>query len=773
MFVTNVLAVVANGGSLSLDILLRVEDQEGNPVRGASVLVDASGGRTSHWYGSLIDLENGWYQVCDVGFFVGPSVSISVIAQKPGYIDGQYQARASYGDICAEATPTNTNTPASTPTPTSTVCAADVNYTIAQSDGGTIVPGRNELQGVQPVVTLDFPFVIYGHSSTTAAISRQGNIQFLGNIAGYQGGCLPRASGFGWALFPHNDNFSTDPTISHILTSVTGVAPNRTYNIEWRTAYTGGAGRADFEVRLYEGQRRFDFVYGQLDRNGANALVGVQGLSAGVYTQFSCGTTNLYAGLVLAFTQQSCGTATPTPTNTDTPTETPSPCPLCPTFTSTSSATPSITRTGIPTFTPTLTNTPSNTPTITPTFTSTATATSTVCGVGSWRPRAPYPQQIQGEALETLGGIIYSFGGYSGSNVATAISYKYNLSQNTWTTIAPLPVARRDASAVTDGTYIYILNGADGSGNGQSNLYRYDPTTDSYSTLPPSPEGTLAQGAVYVSGKIYRIAGCISQGLPCPATSSIDVYTVSTNSWAPDATVSPYPQAVGWPRIAVSGGYIYSAGGALSTPAGGDSLKTYRYSPATDTWDDGSISDLPEAREWSAGAIYNGRWLLASGDMIGLDMQDPGGPWVTLPAQPAPRYFGAGVSNGSAFYTVGGHDANWTVWAETQHYAEGPCPTITPRPQVCEPVNWMNAVYVSVSMTTIQKTGGANSTWDAGASSDRAIASGDGYVLASVDTTNSYRIFVSLMATPTRELLMLILASTWRAAHSKYTRPEP
>jgi hypothetical protein len=48
---------------------------------------------------------------------------------------------------------------------------------------------------------------------------------------------------------------------------------------------------------------------------------------------------------------------------------------------------------------------------------------------------------------------------------------------------------------------------------------------------------------------------------------------------------------------------------------------------------------------------------------------------------------------------------------------------------------------VTVSGNTIQKTGGAGSTWDAGAVSTMAILSGDGYVQASVDVTNTYRMF--------------------------------
>src|SRR5207249_9717735 len=70
-----------------------------------------------------------------------------------------------------------------------------------------------------------------------------------------------------------------------------------------------------------------------------------------------------------------------------------------------------------------------------------------------------------------------------------------------------------------------------------------------------------------------------------------------------------------------------------------------------------------------------------------------------------------------------------------------PTLTPTPIPAICEPVVWMSGVYVAVSGNTIQKNLGAPSTWDAGAISTRAISSGDGYVFATVDATNTYRMF--------------------------------
>ena len=57
------------------------------------------------------------------------------------------------------------------------------------------------------------------------------------------------------------------------------------------------------------------------------------------------------------------------------------------------------------------------------------------------------------------------------------------------------------------------------------------------------------------------------------------------------------------------GNYIY-AGGGNAFPD-----KTYRYDPSTDTWDDAAIADLPAGRSAAASGVYNGRWVLAGGDV--------------------------------------------------------------------------------------------------------------------------------------------------------------
>ena len=64
-------------------------------------------------------------------------------------------------------------------------------------------------------------------------------------------------------IFPYWDDLDMDAGGAFgIFTSVSGTAPNRIFNIEWRAQYFPDTGTANHELRLYEGQTRFDVIYG-------------------------------------------------------------------------------------------------------------------------------------------------------------------------------------------------------------------------------------------------------------------------------------------------------------------------------------------------------------------------------------------------------------------------------------------------------------------------------------------------------------------------------
>jgi hypothetical protein len=212
-------------------------------------------------------------------------------------------------------------------------------YFSTTSSGAAIVPGANLVPGSQCddcVVNIPLPFTysLYGYPFNSVNVGANGNLQFASSNFTYTNACLPVPL-FNYAMLPHWDDIDMSTAVSPTLgiyTSISGTAPDRIFNIEWRAClYAAGScgGEVNFEVRLYEGQSTFDFVYGTVAGNGIGATIGVQKATGSRFTQFSCDSNSLQSGLSITFTEPPCATPTPTttasPTVTATPTNTPAP----------------------------------------------------------------------------------------------------------------------------------------------------------------------------------------------------------------------------------------------------------------------------------------------------------------------------------------------------------------------------------------------------------------------------------------------------------------
>src|ERR1700730_5491445 len=190
------------------------------------------------------------------------------------------------------------------------------NYTITTTTGAEIVPGDtdigNHIDDGTTQINLPFPVILYDQVFTTVNASSNGTLQFSDNDPSYVNNCLP-ASGFNGAflytIFPFWDDQYTGDTANGqgIFTSVSGTAPNRIFNIEWRTTYCcdSGSPTLGYEVRLYEGQRKFDVIYGSTFSDRGSATVGVQKDQIN-FTQYECNTSSnpdgsLFSGLQLTF----------------------------------------------------------------------------------------------------------------------------------------------------------------------------------------------------------------------------------------------------------------------------------------------------------------------------------------------------------------------------------------------------------------------------------------------------------------------------------------
>jgi N-acetylneuraminic acid mutarotase len=301
----------------------------------------------------------------------------------------------------------------------------------------------------------------------------------------------------------------------------------------------------------------------------------------------------------------------------------------------------------------------------------TPTPTATPCAsVGSWTEQAPYPIAVSGHAVVAQGGNVYSFGGLVNNNAITN-AYKYTPVTNTWTPIASLPAPRGWFSGASDGTYIYLLGGVDQNFNTTATLWRYDPASNTYNTsLPSYTIPTYFHASAYLNGKIYRIAGAA-----IGSDFHVEVYDIATNTWSMAAN---YPFANHNLMAAALGGYVYGAGGNASPS------NAYRYDPNTNTW--AAIADLPAGRSSAASGVYNGRWLLAGGDVNfatsnSVIAWDPAtSTWNNLPNMVQARDNLEGATAGQSFYAVAGDFGPGNPTTDNQQYTETGCATPTPTP---------------------------------------------------------------------------------------------
>jgi hypothetical protein len=183
--------------------------------------------------------------------------------------------------------------------------------------GGSIVPGTTDIgnHGDDTVTTvaLPFPFTLYDQSFTSVNLSSNGNAQFTTTDTAFTNTCLPWAA-HNYTIFPYWDDLYLVNAGFGIFTSVSGTAPNRIFNIEWRAQYFPGSGNANFELRLYEAQSRFDVIYGTVDSGNTSATAGVQKNTAPNFTQYFCNGSGGAATGAQSYTLQPCGSPTPTPT---------------------------------------------------------------------------------------------------------------------------------------------------------------------------------------------------------------------------------------------------------------------------------------------------------------------------------------------------------------------------------------------------------------------------------------------------------------------------
>ena len=367
-------------------------------------------------------------------------------------------------------------------------------YIITQI-GGSIVPGTTDIgnHGDDTVTTiaLPFPVCLYDQSFTSINLSSNGNGQFTTTDAAFTNQCLPWLT-HNYTIFPYWDDLYLVNSGFGIFTSISGTAPNRIFNIEWRAQYFPGSGNANFELRFYEGQCRFDVIYGTVSNSTTSATAGVQQNDTN-FQQYFCNGTGGAATGGQSYVLSPCGTPTPTPTPSCTPSgvwSTATPYPI------------TVVRYGF-----------AQTATHFYVFGGVSNGTRVnnvnrlVLATGMWEARAamPFTSEAPTCALMASTGIVYCTEGDTGSGFAS-----YNIATDTWTPLASIPGGDHYGSA--SGAFNGKVFVAGGTTAFSSAVQVYDVPTNTWSAGTAAPNDFLLAGYQQVGQFLYVVGGFEAAG---------------------------------------------------------------------------------------------------------------------------------------------------------------------------------------------------------------------------------------------------------------------
>ena len=607
---------------------------------------------------------------------------------------------------CGAITPTPTATatgplPTATATATATACAA-TNYT-ASPTTGVIVPGvtdtGNHCDDCTTPLTLPFPLTLYGVQYTTGSVSSNGNLQFGGTSTSLGAACLPNPAFTSPTIFLYQDDLRTDGAGDGIFTLVTGTAPNRTYIIEWRTTYFGRAGNSNEELVFAENNpNQVSMVYGANADNGTGETSGVQQSPTGLFTQYSCTTATLTAGLRVDYRQIPCGGTT------------------------------TVTTTGTPA-----------TATRTSTALATVTATPTACGAAAgWTAGANFP--LTGitrpvGAYYPANGRFYTLGGRTSDTAGSDLPnpYEYNPANNTWTTKAAT-FADNQVNNMAGGvltvagtdTIVVVGGSAAGATSATAAVRYYNPVTDVLTVVTSDPwpgdaNGTTLPGGYAVANNKLYILG--SFNINVAMTTDIWQYDPSAAAGSRWLQRVNLPLARGYIPATSIGNVIYTGGG--SDYVGGtvtDNPDSFRFDPVANTIT--TIAPIPRATGETRAVTLNGKmWVLGGGRVAPnpnneVDIYDPGtNAWTLgLPFVNARRNDGAGT-DGSRIFLVGGYAPTVPTNSLEIYTSAVPCGTATVTatsvantPTVTRTSVANTATVTSVAATTTATSVGATTT---------------------------------------------------------------
>jgi hypothetical protein len=266
-----------------------------------------------------------------------------------------------------------------------------------------------------------------------------------------------------------------------------------------------------------------------------------------------------------------------------------------------------------------------------------------------WQLGDPAPTRRDGAAVVATDDYLYYLGGNQFRLVPDGDGFReervppdgatarYHPRTNTWdTSLPPMPMPLIASDGVHINGTIYLPGGVGEPMTIYNRVQSFNEATGTWTVSQvDAPNGRRNYAAVELNGLIYRIGGgeyiedaAVTGGegrLSHSAT--VDVYNPATDQWNQPFDPADLPWPVMTPCVGTMNGKIYVAGGAVNpSPL---VTKTAIYDPATNTWDDAGMADLPASDAFLVGAdlVLDGQ-LLCVGSLRGQSLG--AGPGMSL-----------------------------------------------------------------------------------------------------------------------------------------------
>jgi N-acetylneuraminic acid mutarotase len=221
-----------------------------------------------------------------------------------------------------------------------------------------------------------------------------------------------------------------------------------------------------------------------------------------------------------------------------------------------------------------------------------------------WTTIADYPFAVMDNIAAEWDGMIYSVGGYDGSNSLRS-AYLYNPTTDSWSQLADMTHAhRKPAGAFINGLF-YVAGGWTETVQPTDTLEIYDPRTDSWQVGSAMPLARVAGAGVALGGQLYVIGGCTGFET-CEPSNEVLRYNPLLDSWTEMAS---YPEPIAWQSCGAIDGRIYCAGGVIDNT--NSTKHSYVYEPANNNWT--PVADMTQDHWGAAFTAANGFLYISGG----------------------------------------------------------------------------------------------------------------------------------------------------------------